>query len=345
MATLREVAALAGVSTSMVSRVLNDAPDTRATDETRQRIRDAATELGYRANFAARALKNSRTHVIGVVLPDLANPIYVDLLDAIEEEAARQGYLTLLARAEGLLTNPEAIPRLVHEGRVDGVIIQASDGLGADALTGLTGGSTPAVFVNSSHPRESGSVLLDDAAGGRLAAEHLWRLGHRDIAFAGGLPGSENSARRQEGFAAALQELGGSLPEHRISRRGFAVDHGTAAVDDLLRAGTRPTAIAVANVNAAFGVLTELRRRGVSVPDEMSVIAIHEAPGAQHTWPPLTTIEMPLAALGVAAVSALRELIDAGAVSDTVVSVPLPRLRERESTCPPPSDERRRAIV
>lgn len=345
MATLREVAALAGVSTSMVSRVLNDAPDTRATDETRQRIRDAAAQLGYRANFAARALKNSRTHVIGVVLPDLANPIYIDLLDAVEEEAARQGYLTLLARAEGLLTNPDAIPRLVHEGRVDGVIVQASDGLSPDALTSLTGGSTPAVFVNSSHPQESGSVLLDDAAGGRVAAEHLWGLGHRDIAFAGGLPGSENSARRLEGFSAALQGLGGSLPEHRISRRGFAVEQGAAAVADLLAAGIPPTAIAVANVNAAFGVLTELRSRGVAVPDDMSVIAIHEAPGAQHTWPPLTTIEMPLGALGAAAVTALRGLIEAGTVSDSVVSSPAPRLHERESTRPPNPHAPERANV
>lgn len=336
MATLSEVAARAGVSVSLVSRVLNDAPDARATAETRDRIRAAAAELGYRANFAARALKSARTHVLGVVLPDLANSIYVDLLDSVEEAAGRLGYLTLLARAEALLRDPDALPRLVSEGRVDGVIVQASDAMPAATLAALTSGSTPVVFVNSIHPDGAGSVRLDDEAAGRLAAEHLLSLGHRDLAFAGGPPPSDSAARRERGFRAALDAASIRLPDPRVAREGYATEHGAAAVAALLDGPlSPPSAIAVANVNAGYGVLAELRRRGLRVPEDISVIAIHDARGADHSWPPLTTVAMPLGALGAAAVSDLVSGLESGEFRDRVVREPAPSVRVRASTAPP----------
>jgi DNA-binding LacI/PurR family transcriptional regulator len=335
MATLSDVAARAGVSVSLASRVLNNAPDARASVETRERIRAAAEALGYRANSAARALKGSRTHVLAVVLPDLANSVYIDLLDAAEEEAARHGYLTLLARAEALLRDPEAIPRLVLEGRVDGVIVQTSDAMHPDALAALTSGSTPVIFVNSTHPHGAGSVSLDDEAGASVAAQHLLDLGHREIAFIGGLPSSMSAGRREAGFRETLSRAGVQLPETRITRRGYTAEQGATAIGDLLHAHDAPTAVVVANVNAAYGVLAELRRRRVSVPAEMSVIAIHESLTAENTWPPLTTVHMPLGAAGTAAVQALLARIESGEVRDIVVRAPAPHVRQRASTAAP----------
>jgi LacI family transcriptional regulator len=334
MATLVDVARRAGVSVSMASRVLNEAPETRASPETRARIQSAADALGYRANFAARALKGSRTHVIGVVLPDLANSVFTELLDAVEEEAARHGYLVLLARAETLLRDPDAIPRLVLEGRVDGVIIQSGEMLRPEALESLTRGSTPAVFVNSGQPAGAGSVSLDDERGGAVAAEHLLNLGHRELAFVSGMPGSSTAELREAGFRRALAGHGIDLPESRVTRLGYTTEQGIAAVGQLLAAGRAPTAIAVANVNAGYGVLRELRRREITVPDDISVIAIHESRAAANTWPPLTTVEMPLAALGTAAVEALLERVDTGLVHHLVITDPAPRLHVRDSTGP-----------
>ncbi|MGL4256959.1 LacI family DNA-binding transcriptional regulator [Microbacterium sp.] len=335
MATLSDVAARAGVSVSAVSRVLSDAPSARVSEATRQRIHDAAAELGYRPNFAARALKFARTNVVGLVVPDLTNAIFTELMRGVEDEAHRRGYMVLLARAEEMLDDEEPIPRLIGEGRVDGVLVQVGDNMRPQDLESLVTGKLPVVFVNSVPPQGVGSVVLDDERGLRLATQHLIDLGHTRIALVNGLPASDTARRREAGFRATMADAGLEVREDYITRLGYDPRSGGVALSELAARDTPPSAVVVANVNAAHGALLEARRLGLTVPEDLSIVAMHDAWTAENAWPPLTTVRMPLYELGRTAMAAVFDRITAGTVSDVVVRDPAPALVVRESTGAP----------
>jgi len=334
MATLSDVAARAGVSVSAVSRVLSEAPSARVSEATRQRIHEAARELGYRPNLVARALKSSRTNVVGLIIPELTSAIFAELMRGAEEEAHRVDYMVLLARAEGTPVG-EAIPRLVGEGRVDGVIVQVGDSMRAEDLAILREGTLPVVFVNSLSSEGAGSVTLDDALGTRIATQHLLDLGHRRIALIGGLPTSYSGQRREEGFRAAMTDAGLAVPDEHVTRLGYEPRASGVALAALAALDPRPSAVVVANVNGAHGALLEARRLGLRVPEDLSIVAIHDAWTAENTWPPLTTVRMPLYELGRAAMAAIHEQITTGTVVHEVVRSPEPELIVRESTAVP----------
>ncbi|WP_137844511.1 LacI family DNA-binding transcriptional regulator [Microbacterium sp. 2FI] len=335
MATLSDVAARAGVSVSAVSRVLSDAPSARVSEQTRQRIRQAAEDLGYRPNFAARALKFARTNVVGLIVPDLTNAIFTELMRGVEEEANRRGYMVLLVRAEGMPEGEESIPRLIGEGRVDGVLVQVGDNMRPDDLQSLVEGSLPVVFVNSIPPHGTGSVVLDDDRGMRLGTQHLIDLGHARIGFLGGHPASHTATSREAGFRGAMAGAGLAVPDEYVTRLGYDPRSGGAALARVASLAEPPTAVVVANVNAAHGALLEARRLGLRVPEDLSIVAMHDAWTAENAWPPLTTVRMPLYELGRAGMTAIFDRITTGAVSDVVVADPAPVLVERESTAPP----------
>ncbi|MGV8895224.1 MAG: LacI family DNA-binding transcriptional regulator [Rhodoglobus sp.] len=335
MATLSDVAARAGVSISAVSRVLSDAPSARVSAETRDRIHEAARELDYRPNFAARALKFSRTNVIALVVPDLTNAIFTELMHGVEEEAARRGYMVLLARAEGMPEGEESVPRLIGEGRVDGALVQIGDNMRPEDLRTLLNGKLPVVFINSVPAGHVGSVALDDERGMRLATEHLIELGHRRIGFISGTPATDTAVRRGLGFAAAMRDADLPVPEGFVTTLGYEPRQGREALSALMRHPEPPTAVVVANVNAALGALLEARTLGLRVPEDLSIVAMHDAWTAENAWPPLTTVRMPLYELGSHAMSAIFERITKGTVVDEVVSDPAPELVIRESTAPP----------
>ncbi|WP_285136107.1 LacI family DNA-binding transcriptional regulator [Microbacterium sp. lyk4-40-TSB-66] len=335
MVRLSDVAARAGVSVSAVSRVLRDAPHTRVSESTRVRIQEAAAELGYRPNFAARALKSARTNVVGLVVPDVTNAIFTDLLRGVEDEAYRQGYVVLLARADGLPDGVDVIGRLIGEGRVDGLLVQVGDTSDANDIDRLIASRLPVVFVNSIHPEGVGSVVLDDEEGTRIATAHLIGLGHRRIALINGVASSDTARRREAGFRRASADSGLSVDDDLITRRGYEPRQGAEALGALWERPERPTAVVVANINASYGVLAEARRLGVDVPADLSVVAIHDAWTADHAWPPLTTVRMPLRELGATALRAVVENISSGVTVDAVVRDPAPVLVERSSTAPP----------
>jgi LacI family transcriptional regulator len=335
MVTLSDVAARAGVSVSAGSRGLRNAPSTRVSAETRQRIEDAARELGYRPNFAARALKSSRTNVIGLVVPVVTNAIFADILRGAEEEAQRHGYLVFVARTEGMIDGEETIPRLIGDGRVDGVLLQVGDAMRPEDLHIFLDGALPLVVINSVHRGHAGSVTLDDARGIRMATEHLIGLGHTRIGFLGGLPRSDSGRRREQGFREAMADAGLAIPDGFVTQLGYEPRQGGAGRASLAAPGGRPTAIGVANVNAAHGALLEARRLGIAVPQELSIAAMHDTWTAENAWPPLTTVRMPLVEFGRQAVRDLLARIETGVLVDRVVSEPAPELVVRESTAPP----------
>ncbi|MCU1509419.1 MAG: transcriptional regulator [Glaciihabitans sp.] len=338
MATLSDVAALAGVSISAVSRVLSNAPSARVSGETRRRIQDAAAQLDYRPNFAARALKFARTNVVALVVPDLTNAIFTELMAGVEAAAHELGYMVLLARAESMQPGDEMLAKLIGEGRVDGVLVQVGDTMADENLQAILDGRVPAVLVNSRRESHVGSVTLQDEAGAKLATEYLAGLGHTRIALVNGLPTTDTAQRRQEGFREAMTEAGLEVRQHYVTWLGYEPRQGRAALRELMKLETPPTALVVANVNAALGLLVEARALGVRVPEQLSVVAIHDAWIADNAWPPITTVRMPLYELGRASMAAIYERITSGTIADTVVKSTAPELVLRESAAPPPGD-------
>lgn len=339
MAKLSDVAARAGVSISAVSRVLSNAPSTRVSNETRERIHEAARDLDYRPNFAGRALKFARTNVIALIVPDLTNAVFTELMRGVEEEAIERGYMVLLARAESMQPGGESIARLIGEGRVDGVLIQVGDTVRPADLQNLLEAKVPAVLINSVHHGHVGSVGLQDDLAARLAVDHLVSLGHRRIGLINGLPQTDTAQRRAMGFAAAMSDAGLPVPPGYVSSLGYEPRAGREALRGMAGLPERPTAILVANVNAALGVLQEARTLQISVPEDLSIVAIHDAWTAENTWPPLTTVRMPLYQLGRQAMTAIYERLNEQRVVDRVVTDPAPEVILRESTASPSTDQ------
>jgi len=213
--------------------------------------------------------------------------------------------------------------------------VQVGDNMSPQDLQSLIEGRLPVVFVNSMHPQGAGSVVLEDALGIRIGTRHLIDLGHTRIGFLSGLPSSDTAVRREEGFRKAMADAGLDVPEAYVTRLGYDPRSGGAALAQLAALAAPPTAVVVANVNAAHGALLEARRLGLRVPEDLSLVAMHDAWTAENAWPPLTTVRMPLYELGRAGMSAIFDRITAGTVSDIVVADPAPVLVERESTAPP----------
>ena len=268
--TLSEVATRAGVSVSAVSKVLRGTSAIRVSPETRQRILDAAQELRYRPNFAARALQAARTQVLGPVVPDLTNALFTELMHGVEDGAAAHGYTVLLGRLDTDRPQTEVIARLLGEGRVDGLVLQATDGVEPDSLDQLLDPRAAVVLINSVASGRASSVTVDDVGGGRIATEHLVSLGHTRIALAGGLPTSYTAQRRRRGHQEAMRAAGLEPREDHETALGYTAEQGREALRRLLRLDPRPTAVVVANVNAAIGLLAEAHAQGVDVPGELS---------------------------------------------------------------------------
>ena len=336
--TLSEVAARAGVSVSAVSKVLRGTASIRVSPETRQRILDAAQELHYRPNFAARALQAARTQVLGLVVPDLTNALFTELMHGVEDAAAAHGYTVLLGRLDTDRPQTEVISRLLGEGRVDGLVLQATDGVDPAALDKLLDPRAAVALINSTAPGRASSVTVDDVRGGRTATEHLLALGHTRIALAGGLPTSYTAQRRRQGHQEALRAAGlEPQPDHETAF-GYTAAQGRAALRRLLELDPRPTAVVVANVNAAIGLLSEAHALGVDVPGELSIATVLDSWTAENTWPPLTAVRMQFYAMGERAVAAVVRRLADGTMTDETVLDPAPELVVRGSTAPPRAD-------
>lgn len=321
MAKISDVAALAGVSPAAVSRVLSGDAGIRVSAATRQRVIAAARELDYVPNHTARSLRTSRTSTIALVVPDVTSAVFAELARGAELEAASRGLAIVLAGAEQLQRDSDWLRRLVSEGRIDGVILQLPDG----ASPSFSPNGTPIVVINSVDGGELSTIVLDDAAGIQVAVDHLRSLGHSSIGFVGGLPGSATGQRRLAGFTTSERS-------EWVTDFGYTGADGRAAAAALIARGPLPTALVVANLNAALGVLAEIHANGLRVPDDVSIVAMHDVWYADATWPPITTVKMPLAELGAAAVAMLIDAPDV--VEHRVIATPSPQLIVRQSTAP-----------
>jgi LacI family transcriptional regulator len=325
--TLADVARVAKVDPSVVSRVINGDGRLVIKDATRERVLTAIRELSYHPNAAARSLRTAQSGAFGLLIPDFANPIYAEIIKGAELAATEQDALLLVGTA--FADRPERYLQLLASGRVEGLLL-AADVPQNSVVDALVSTGRPIVSVNQRIRGIDRAVVADDERAARIAVNHLVELGHSRIAHIRGPLASDTANRRLNGYRRALRAAG--LAPGPVVGAGYTSEHGTAAMAELLAQRPRPSAVLVANVAAAVAALAVARHAGVRVPEDMSVIAIHDIPLAANLAPALTTVGMPVREMGRAAlVAALTDGDADGGV--TVVRKPT-ELIVRESTGP-----------
>ncbi len=337
--TLRELARQIGVNPSTVSRVLNRDPSVRISDATRARIVDLAAALDYRPNRLARSLKLQRTHIVGMLIPDVTNPHFSALFRAVEDTAGAAGYQVILGNTDDAAERAARQVEALSAGHVDGLLI-ATARRDDPLVAGLRDRRLPYVLLNRRRDDPADvAVVPDDAQGAHLAVEHLLHLGHRRIAHVAGSAEVSRSAARLRGFQEALAAAGCS-DEGWIATAG-SLDE-TAGELGLARLLTlppaeRPTAVFAGNDLAAVGVLRAARRVGLRVPGDLAVIGSDDLPAGRYVEPALTTIRVPVQEMGRLATELLLGQIEGGGapgLTPTQVVLPV-ELIVRGSTGPP----------
>jgi DNA-binding LacI/PurR family transcriptional regulator len=329
---LADVAAKAGTSKPIASRILNRDPSLRVSDELRRRVHAAAAELGYRPHAVARSLRSAQTGALGFVVPTLTNPVFAVILHGAMREARALGYSVLLIEDREDEADDDAFAQLVLGGRIDGLMVaSARDGL--PLLDDLRKYEIPHVFVNRAVPGSSRNVVMDDVSACRLAAQHLYELGHERIGHLCAPVHLEPGRRREEAFRTAVTDLGLNPPE-LVVEPSLEDDEALEAAGELVDTGV--TAVFADTPGVGLCVMYAARQRGLAVPDDLSVLALNDMPLVDLYEPPLSTIVMPLAELGRAAVRGLADQLAGGAPRDELVTEPAPRLVTRRSTGPAP---------
>lgn len=329
-ARLADVAEAAGVSKSIASRVLNGDGRVSVREETRQRILDAAERLAYRAHVAARLLRHARAGVVGLLTPDLTNPVIGRIVRAAVGRARALDHALLLYEDTDGAEAAATVGELCAGGRIDGLIV-VSARPGHPLLEQLAESNLPHVFVNRAVPGSSRNVTMADERASAVVVDHLAGLGHRRLGHVAGPASLDPARRRIDGFLARAAELG---LEALVAEGDFSPAGGRAATAALLDRPDPPTALYASSITQAPAVLRAAHERGMRVPSDLSVCTYDESPLAAQLVPALTTVAMPLDALAVAAVDALAEQLAGGPPRD--VTVPdEPSLIVRESTGPP----------
>jgi DNA-binding LacI/PurR family transcriptional regulator len=332
-ARLFDVARAAGVSKSTASRILNDSPHISVRPGTRERVLASAHRLNYRPHAAARSLSRAETGSLALVIPSLAAPVYARIVRGAFRRALEHDFVVLLVEDLAAGQTTDVFTRLVHGGRIDGMIV-ASARPGHPLLRALRRLAIPHVFANRAVRGSGRSVTMDDARASAAALDHLVGLGHERIGHVAGPRTLDPARRRTRAFRAHAIHVG--LRSFPVADSEFAERGGAEAAHRLLAEHPDVTALYVSSLAQAVGVLHAAAEAGRCVPDDLSVVAYDDMPLADYLRPPLTTLRMPLADLGAAAVDALLEQLVGGEARNVVVGGE-PTVVVRGSTAPPPS--------
>jgi len=312
--TSYDVARRAGLSQSTVSRALRDDP--RVTPQTRERIRELAREMGYVPHITARSLITRRSSAIAVISGDMRNPSYPTLVNALQDRFARNDYRVLLMsnRTEGSRQDKDI--RALRGGLVDGVVFISSR-LDSPVVPELIDGGIPLVILNrdvdGSQAGRVDRVTSDNVRGGALVADHLVDLGHRRIGMISGPLDNSSVKLRESGLRARLAERGAPLDESLVVRGPIDADTGIAGATDLLTRGRPPSALFCVTDFVAYGALDAVKRLGLAVPGDLSVVGYNDLDISAWAIFDLTTVRQPLAEMAHTAAELLLARIDGAA--------------------------------
>lgn len=306
MTSIKDVAREAGVSVATVSRTFSGAQP--VSEEVKERVREAALRIGYRPNALARSLRVEETRMLGLVIPSIVNPFFTTLARAIEDAAWEEGYSIMLGNTD---ENPEKEGRyleLLMQKRVDGIIV--SPARAESPFLRRVVDEVPVVFIDRLADGVEAPVVR--AEGGRAVtelAEYLIGLGHERLGVISGPPDTVSGKERLTAFLEAAEAHGVPVPEDGVRIGDFRRESGAHAMRELLALDEAPTAVFVANNSMALGALLELRERGLSVPEDMSVASFDDVGWFDLLTPPLTAIAQPISEMGTAAARILAGML------------------------------------
>lgn len=303
MSTIQQVAQKAGVSPTTVSHVINQTR--KVSEHTRLRVLQAMEELGYRPNALARSLRRGKTHTIGLITPDSANPFFAEVGRAIEEAAFRQDYNVILCNTE---TDPERESiyiQLLTEKQVDGIVFVGSGGQ-TGSLRSLFEQSVPVVLVDRDLLEFDFDVVIGDHfQGGYIATRHLIKKGHRRIGCIAGPAHLVPSGQRLRGYRKALEEAHIHFDMSLVRSGDFRPHSGKVAAEELLSLEEPPTALFVFNDLMSIGAMAAAAELGFRIPDDLAIVGFDDIELASYTQPGLTTVRQPKAEIGHKAIELL----------------------------------------
>ncbi|GAB3879161.1 substrate-binding domain-containing protein [Kibdelosporangium lantanae] len=331
--TLKEVARLAGVHVTTASRALNPATSSLVNAATMRKVQAAARELRYQPNAMARGLKTSRSMSVGVLIPDLTNPLFPPMVRGIEDVLARSGYTTLIANTDNDETRQATLFDTLKARQVDGVIVATAhreDRLFVDAYQD----GTKIILVNRKIDHSDiPSVTGDDHDGIAMAVRHLVDLGHTRIGHIAGPQDTTTGRTRLRAFRQSLEDA--DLDPSMVAvTKGFTEVEGATAARALLGGRTRPTAIVAANDMIALGCLDVFGERRLRCPEDISLVGYNDMPFIDRLTPPLSTVRVPHYQIGAEAAQMLLDRLANPNLPAKAVTLPT-TLVLRESTAPP----------
>lgn len=322
--TIEEIARLANVSRSTVSRVLNNHPNVRGT--VREKVLRVVHEHNYAPNAAARSLASSRSYTISLVIPRTAAAIFADpffpqVIQGISEAASSAGYVLMLSMLSAEMEQP-FYQRMVRGRHFDGVIMLSSD-IDDPLLPRLVRDKVPLVLIGR-HPfiEPLAHVDSENREGARVAVEHLLALGHERVATITGPLRMQSGLDRRDGYKQALLARALPIDPALVVEGDYTQQGGFEAMRQLLALGPRPTAVFAASDAMALGALGAAHAAGFRVPDDVAVVGFDDVPAAAFASPPLTTMRQPSAELGAAAVRALVAMLDDPTIPPAALRLP-----------------------
>ena len=335
MATMKDVARAAGVSVYTVSATLSGSAP--VSPELKARVRQAVKALGYERNSVASGLRQGTSSLIGLVVSDVTNPFFTELVDRIQIEARQHGYSVLLGISGHDVAREAELLRLMRSQQAAGAILGPAGGAADYRAADLAAGRMKVVAIDNAFPALGVDAIgLDNRKAAALAVSHLLDLGHRRIAMVGGVPRQHVARERLAGYRETLRRRGVAFVPALIEPGNFRLEDGYAACKKLLRNDPRPSALFVANNLMLIGVMRALGDLGLRVPQDISVCSIDDFPWASAFQPALTVVQQPIADMAGAAFRALLGRLggEAGPPARQLLS---PHLVVRQSCAAPPS--------
>lgn len=311
--TIEDVARFAGVSKATVSRVINGNPKGVGV-ETRKKVKQVIEQIGYNPSLLERGIALAQTKSIGLIIPDISNPFFPELVKAVETQAAENGYMVILANTDFSAEKEQLVISTFINKRVDGIILTtASHNIGT-VCGQLKKYQVPCVMLDRlveelKDSSFSAGVFVDNEYATYIATEHLLKNGHRDIAFICGPDDVSTSQERLQGYLISLYQHGVPYCEELVCKGDYTMESGSQAVMELSRRGIPFTGLVASNDAMAIGAMKALRRLGLGIPEDVEVIGFDNIAFAEMMDPPLSTIQQPTEEMGRVAVRLLLEII------------------------------------
>lgn len=336
-----DVAKAANVSPAVVSRILSNDSKLVVREETRARVQQAIEELGYTPNLQARGLRLSRSNTLAMIVPELNSPVFPVIIQGAQRAAWERGYSLLVGGMGGEEEDPKVAGRLLRSNRIDSLLVTTGRHE-AQMLQELATLNAPFVLVNRYLDDQHPYVELDERGAAAAITRHFIELGHRRIAFLGGLQ-RRVGERRVAGYADALAEAGLPWVPQLVVDAGYYKPGGEDGLRQLLALDEPPTAVVATNEIVAAGAMAAAHRQGVRIPRDLSIASFSDGIVAELLSPALTAVRFPLERMGYLATAMLVDIVEGRGEPQAGLCLPHESVIVRDSTARPPGRKARAA--